>query len=205
MWWVYCINPRDNHSKISQFSVQIFRHLQVHGATKGFACSNCPKIFKQFSQLRVHGITHHQIDSSQMRWYSQKKCEICHNMFANSKVLSKHIKTVHNQIKPFICNVCGHKSARKVTHLIHLRQHTGEKPISCQYCQFKAADPSVIKKHELRHQAVREHWKVLSFVELTIICGLISERTMEIQVQWLRIHVDTIVHSEITSEKVSSQ
>lgn len=75
-------------------------------------------------------------------------------MFANSKVLSKHIKTVHNQIKPFICSVCGHKSARKVTHMIHMRQHTGEKPISCQYCAFKAADPSVIKKHELRHQAV---------------------------------------------------
>ncbi|KAJ6634670.1 Myoneurin [Pseudolycoriella hygida] len=138
--------------------VQIFRHLQVHGATKGFACSNCPKVFKQFSQLRVHGITHHQNDGTQMRWYSQKKCDICNNMFANSKVLSKHIKTVHNQIKPFICNVCGHKSARKVTHMIHLRQHTGEKPISCQYCKFKAADPSVIKKHELRHQA-KDQWK----------------------------------------------
>ncbi|KAG4072002.1 hypothetical protein HA402_010939 [Bradysia odoriphaga] len=139
--------------------VQIFRHLQVHGATKGFACSNCPKIFKQFSQLRVHNITHHQNDNSnQMRWYVKKKCEICHNMFANSKVLSKHIKTVHSQIKPFICNVCGHKSARKVTHMIHLRQHTGEKPISCQFCQFKAADPSVIKKHELRHQN-KEQWK----------------------------------------------
>lgn len=93
-----------------------------------------------------------------MRWYSQKKCEHCHNSFANSKVLSKHIKTVHNQIKPFICNVCGHKSARKVTHMIHLRQHTGEKPISCQYCPFKAADPSVVKKHELRHQDVWEFW-----------------------------------------------
>jgi len=42
--------------------------------------------------------------------------------------------------------------------MIHLRQHTGEKPISCQYCQFKAADPSVIKKHELRHQT-KDQWK----------------------------------------------
>lgn len=129
---VYVVSLKDPytisyHPLITKLiSVQIFRHLQVHGATKGFACSNCPKIFKQFSQLRVHGITHHQNDGTQMRWYSQKKCDICNNMFANSKVLSKHIKTVHNQIKPFICNICGHKSARKVTHMIHLRQHTGE-------------------------------------------------------------------------------
>lgn len=32
-----------------------------------------------------------------------------------------------------------------------MRQHTGEKPLACNYCDFRAADPSVIKKHELRH------------------------------------------------------
>lgn len=49
------------------------------------------------------------------RWYSEKICEICNNVFSNAKTLSKHVKTVHNKIKPFICTVCGHKCARKST------------------------------------------------------------------------------------------
>lgn len=100
----------------------MFRHLQIHGHSKGFACSDCPQTFKQFSQLRVHAITHidKNAEGSQMRWYSQKKCEICGNVFSNSKILSKHIKAVHNKIKPFICNVCGHKSARKATWQVYI-------------------------------------------------------------------------------------
>lgn len=101
-------------------SVLMFRHLQIHTPTKGFACSDCPLTFKLFSQLRVHAITHIEknVDGTQMRWYSQKKCDICGNIFSNSKILSKHIKAVHNKIKPFICNVCGHKSARKSSWLV---------------------------------------------------------------------------------------
>lgn len=101
-------------------TVQMFRHLQTHSPTKGFACSECSQTFKLFSQLRVHGITHIDKPTAgpQMRWYSQKKCDICGNVFSNSKILSKHIKAVHNKIKPFICNVCGHKSARKSSWLV---------------------------------------------------------------------------------------
>lgn len=32
-----------------------------------------------------------------------------------------------------------------------MRQHTNEKPLACKYCDFRSADPSVMKKHELRH------------------------------------------------------
>lgn len=100
------------------FLVLMFRHLQVHTPTKGFACSDCPLTFKLFSQLRVHAITHIEKNTDGTRWYSQKKCDICGNIFSNSKILSKHIKAVHNKIKPFICNVCGHKSARKSSWLV---------------------------------------------------------------------------------------
>jgi C4-type Zn-finger protein len=36
---------------------------------------------------------------------------------------------------------------------IHTRQHTGEKPLQCKTCDFRAADPSVLSKHEKRHDA----------------------------------------------------
>lgn len=110
------------YMEIEILTVQMFRHLQSHSPTKGFACSECPQTFKLFSQLRVHGITHivKATAGPHMRWYSQKKCDICGNVFSNSKILSKHIKAVHNKIKPFICNVCGHKSARKSSWLVCL-------------------------------------------------------------------------------------
>lgn len=53
--------------------------------------------------------------TEKLPWYAERKCDICGHMFSTSKILSKHIKTVHHKIKPFICSVCGYKSARKVT------------------------------------------------------------------------------------------
>ena len=81
----------------------------------------CPKNFTQLAQLRQHSLTHlsaTKYNNNPMRWYTQKTCEICQHVFSTSKTLSKHVKTVHNKIKPFICNVCGYKSAKKSTWMV---------------------------------------------------------------------------------------
>lgn len=142
----------------SQISVKVFRHLQTHSEMKEFECTQCekPKFFAQEAQLKRHMEIHEAPDADankKVRWYSQKTCEICQHVFANSKTLSKHIKQVHNKIKPFICKVCGYKAARKATITIHERQHTGERPLSCKVenCGFRAADPSVLVKHMKKH------------------------------------------------------
>jgi len=56
--------------------------------------------------------------SKKNKYYAEKTCEICQRNFVNGKTLSKHIKTVHNKIKPFICNVCGKKTARKASLIV---------------------------------------------------------------------------------------
>ncbi|GAB0095569.1 zinc finger protein 337 [Sergentomyia squamirostris] len=141
-------------------TVQIFRHLQSHGPTRGFACTMCNKTFSQYSKLRYHSVNHLDKNAAGVnRWYSKKTCDICLNVFANSKTLSKHVSGCHNQIMSYRCNICGKQSTRKATWLIHLRQHTGEKPFHCEFpnCQFMARDPSVLRKHRLRHTKTRPY------------------------------------------------
>lgn len=139
----------------SFITIEIFRHMQIHTLVKGYVCQICSKTFSQFSQLRCHQSSVHIAKSTtetKSRWYSKKTCVICTREFANSKTLSKHVKFVHNKIKPYICSVCGHKSARKISHVVHCRQHTNEKPYICKYCSYRSADPSCMTKHEMTHK-----------------------------------------------------
>uniref|UniRef100_A0A182X8Z5 C2H2-type domain-containing protein n=1 Tax=Anopheles quadriannulatus TaxID=34691 RepID=A0A182X8Z5_ANOQN len=149
------------------YTVHVFKHLQTHRLNDAHdvACRVCGKKFVNTSQRSVHEALHRakepygdedelllQDAVEKPRWYAERRCDICKHMFSNSKILSKHIKTVHLQIKPFVCNVCGYKCARKATLNIHIRQHSGLKPLTCKSCPFRTADPSALSYHERRHQ-----------------------------------------------------
>lgn len=69
----------------------------------------------------------------------EKTCTICNMVLANSKSLKLHTKNVHLKLKPYVCQVCNHSSATKHMMQVHMRQHTGEKPYSCDApdCNFK--------------------------------------------------------------------
>lgn len=116
----------------SQISVKVYRHLQTHGALKNYQCDLCEKRFAKLDQLRTHMQTH-ATNQEESRWYSPKTCKICQHVFANSKTLSKHIKQVHNKIKPFICKVCGYKAARKATITIHGNYNNYNQPWKYNY------------------------------------------------------------------------
>uniref|UniRef100_A0A182PB76 C2H2-type domain-containing protein n=1 Tax=Anopheles epiroticus TaxID=199890 RepID=A0A182PB76_9DIPT len=147
------------------YTVHVFKHLQTHrlNDAQDVACRVCGKKFVNTSQRSVHEALHRAkepyaeedelLDAVEKpRWYAERRCNICKHMFSNSKILSKHIKTVHLKIKPFVCNVCGYKCARKATLNIHIRQHSGLKPLACKSCPFRTADPSALSYHERRHQ-----------------------------------------------------
>uniref|UniRef100_A0A182WC40 C2H2-type domain-containing protein n=1 Tax=Anopheles minimus TaxID=112268 RepID=A0A182WC40_9DIPT len=151
------------------YTVHVFKHLQTHRLNKtlDISCRMCDKKFVNTSQRSVHEALHLKKETyeeedelevnEKPRWYAERRCNICKHMFSNSKILSKHIKTVHLKIKPFVCNVCGYKCARKATLNIHIRQHSGLKPLTCKSCTFRTADPSALSYHERRHRNERAY------------------------------------------------
>ncbi|XP_039308960.1 zinc finger protein 569 isoform X1 [Solenopsis invicta] len=139
--------------------VKLLTHMRVHSDSRDFKCPECGKCFKQASQLRNHRIMH--LDRKTLaegtRWYSSKKCDMCGKTYANSKCLKNHIQAVHSKLRPYVCNVCGHASARKAMLQMHLRQHTGDKPFSCELCDYKTGDHNTLRRHIMQHTGFRPY------------------------------------------------
>ena len=133
-------------------------HYQTHRNLKEFKCDVCGKRFNQMSQLKNHAVIHLDKTIAELpSWAKPKQCDICQKMFSDSKSLKKHVQAIHSKLKPYICNVCNHKSARKAMLQLHMRQHTGEKPFSCQECDYKTGDHNSLRRHMRRHSGVKPY------------------------------------------------
>ncbi|XP_014474772.1 PREDICTED: zinc finger protein 62-like isoform X1 [Dinoponera quadriceps] len=138
--------------------VKLLTHMRVHSETREYECSECGKCFKQASQLRNHRVMHLDRKTLEVtRWYTSKKCDTCGKTYANSKCLKNHIQAVHSKLRPYVCNVCGHASARKAMLQMHYRQHTGDKPFSCEICEYKTGDHNTLRRHIMQHTGFRPY------------------------------------------------
>ncbi|XP_030385705.1 zinc finger protein 559 [Scaptodrosophila lebanonensis] len=153
----------------SPVSVLVWRHMRVHKKWRARVLRSLRAVQRRRAEnankVGASGVEPSNVAApvttaaNKNKYYAEKTCEICNRKFVNGKTLSKHVKTVHNKIKPFICNVCGKKTARKASLIIHMRQHTGEKPLQCEQCKFSTRDPSVLHKHRQRHKPEQDTLK----------------------------------------------
>jgi len=142
----HCRNYRTMYPKILE------SHNQTHQNLKLYKCDVCDKRFNQISQLKNHAVIHIDKTIAEVpSWAKPKQCEICQKMFSDSKSLKKHVQAIHSKLKPYICQVCGHQSARKAMLQLHVRQHTGEKPFTCDQCEYRTGDHNSLRRHKRRH------------------------------------------------------
>lgn len=91
------------------------------------------------------------------------ECPECHKVFAENKILNRHLK-IHNPVKKHVCSECNMSFSESSNLTKHLKKHTGElrnvvgKPNLCAVCGkgFKwASSLSKHMKHHTGHRILR--------------------------------------------------
>lgn len=136
-------------------------HIKCHMDTS-FKCPECSEIFSFWKPLTGHLWRLHKID---MELYSCDKCE--YKTFSLGHLNNVH-KLIHNDTKPFVCNIClrGFKNSKQLrNHKSSHRQKTDKtSTFVCDTCTKSFSD-----RRQLRIHIDGVHKKIKPF--LCNFCG----------------------------------
>ena len=122
------------------------QHLKIHGLTDNFkkSCEECGEAFTSKVLFHRHRRSHNPAGSK----YKQK-CKICDLYFV---WLGDHIKTVHEKVRNFVCEICNKSFGKKCGLTSHIKTvHDKRRLFSCDICYKSFGHKQHAAKHRLQH------------------------------------------------------
>ena len=109
-------------------------------------CSQCPKRFKSFNELKIHEKVHTVREKQE----KTVPCDVCSKLFTSVKNLRTHRYT-HSQERNYVCEICGKGFFTRTQLKSHMFVHTGAKPFACTICTYRCNRNSNLVKHMKIH------------------------------------------------------
>ncbi|KAH7707844.1 hypothetical protein AAVH_24917 [Aphelenchoides avenae] len=147
-------------------------HKATHSEERRFACPNCEKRFKYQCDLYYHRRIHtggvfqctfkfckywtpqRNLLAAHVKTHTGErnhKCDRCEKAFVERTALLRHIRAVHEKLKPFKCEKCDYRASMKAHLTLHVKTvHDDAMPFECDECDFKAKRADRLKEHVLK-------------------------------------------------------
>ena len=131
------------------------KKLELHNSFvhDQFERNCCGKKYTSKGKYLYHAKSH----SPSASRASDYECQHCGKMFLNTRVLSRHVETIHNKPNES-CTICKRQFSDRGNLRRHIRQvHTDLKPYKCDECGQTFGDKGNLNRHVLtRHEGARE-------------------------------------------------
>ncbi|XP_053958856.1 zinc finger protein 91-like [Anastrepha ludens] len=151
-----------------------------HGmALEPLTCSQCHKSFKTVFELNFHIKTHRPLSEKRIL-----PCPQCDRKFQTKGSVARHIKFVHEDIRPFICEECGEGTRTETTLREHMLIHTDLAPFECEICKKCFKNQARLKNHMQIHSSSKHICRE---------CGL-QLNTRETLNRHMLVHSDIMRH-----------
>lgn len=131
-----------------KLSYYLKSHMKIHSENRErpHACSTCGAAFFKPGQLKNHERKH--------TGEKPYKCQFCNGLFSQISSMKKHIKQIHEGLKPddrFSCEYCGLSFTHSCKLKLHIMKHTGERPFVCKICNLSYKQNHQLAIHMKTH------------------------------------------------------
>ena len=138
----HCEHKAPNQSYLKKHIDRV--HFRGDSSRKPHICDQCGNRFYTAYALNSH-VTTHVRDK-------QYTCSHCDHATHTEILLAKHIKNMHVDRDPFICNICGARTKFKASMDEHQRRHYDERPFKCTECSHTSISATNLAHHKMIHK-----------------------------------------------------
>uniref|UniRef100_W8C200 Zinc finger protein weckle n=1 Tax=Ceratitis capitata TaxID=7213 RepID=W8C200_CERCA len=151
-----CYDPEEEDENQSQNRIQD-EYIESVDETENISqlkynCVICQRNFQRGSNYTTHMIKKHNCNRSdfdaQQKLFS---CYRCNQKFKAMGKVAHHLKVVHKEENPFICEVCDDRLPTYESFKDHMNTHTDYAPFECDVCSKSFADKRYLKAHMFTH------------------------------------------------------